>query len=303
MAKTNKVMIQVCVCGAGTKKENAPTVPYTADEIAEQTIACAKAGASIVHIHVRENKEVAGKMEIGYKSMSLDMFTLAVERIREEAQKAGVDIIINLTTSGGEYEDHKRLQHLSALRPEMCSFDPNTLNWNNAYIFENHPRFLNYLGQEVVKCDVKPEFEIFDTGHIDSAMFYVEKHGIPKPPHMQFIMGVGGSMPGTADCLAFMVGKLPAGSTWSVSGIGRAHMSMMLAGLALGCDGLRVGLEDNIYYSRGVIATNLQLVERAVELSKLAGREIATADDARQILGITRNCLRDETTNPTTWAP
>ena len=302
MAKTNKVIIQVCVCGAGTKKENAPTVPYTADEIAEQTIACAKAGASIVHIHVREDKEVAGKMEIGYKSMSLTQFTAAVERIREESVKAGVDIIINLTTSGGEYEDFKRLQHLGALRPEMCSFDPNTLNWNNAYIFENHPRFLNYLGQEVVKHDIKPEFEIFDTGHIDSAMFYVEKHGIPKPPHLQFIMGVGGSMPGTADCLAFMVGKLPPGSTWSVSGIGRTHMSMMLAGLALGCDGLRVGLEDNIYYSRGVIATNLMLVERAVELSKLAGREIATADEAREILGITRNCLRDEKTNPPTWA-
>jgi len=303
MAKTNKVMIQLCVCGAGTKKEKAPTVPYTPEEIAADTIACAKAGASIVHIHVREDKEVAGKMEIGYKSMSLDRFTATVECIREAALNEGVDIIINLTTSGGEYEDFKRLQHLGALRPEMCSFDPNTLNWDNAYIFENHPRFLNYLGAEVVKYDVKPEFEVFDTGHIDSSMYYVEKHGIPKPPHLQFIMGVGGSMPGTADCLAFMVGKLPPDSTWSVSGIGRSHMAMMLAGLALGCDGLRVGLEDNIYYARGVIATNLMLVERAVELSLLAGREIATAQEAREILGITRNCLRDETTNPPTWVP
>ena len=301
MAKTNKVIIQVALCGAATKKENAPTVPYSPDEIAEQTVACAKAGASIVHIHVREDKEVAGKMEIGYKSMSVDMFTQSVEKIREACKKEGVDIIINLTTSGGEYEDHKRIQHLGSLRPEMCSFDPNTLNWNNAYIFENHPRFLNYLAQEVVKFDVKPEFEIFDTGHIDSAMFYVEKHGIPKPPHLQFIMGVGGSMPGTADCLAFMVGKLPPGSTWSVSGIGRAHMPMMLAGLALGCDGLRVGLEDNIYFSRGVIASNISLVERAVELSLLAGREIATAQDARDIMGITRNCINDEKTNPVTW--
>jgi len=303
MAKSNKIMIQVCISGAGTKKDNAPTVPYTADEIAEQTIACAKAGASIVHIHVREDKEVAGKMEIGYKSMSRVQFTLAVEKIRELSKKEGVDIVINLTTSGGEYEDFKRLEHLGSLRPEMCSFDPNTLNWNNAYVFENHPRFLNYLGAEVVKYDIKPEFEIFDTGHINSAMYYVEKHNIPKPAHLQFIMGVGGSMPGTADGLAFMVGKLPPGSTWSVSGIGRCHMAMMLAGLAMECDGLRVGLEDNIYYSRGVIATNLMLVERAVELSKMAGREIATADDARQILGITRNCLRDETTNPPTWQP
>ena len=301
MAKTNKVMIQVCLCGAGTKKDQAPTVPYYANELAEQIVDCAKAGASICHIHVREDKMVDGKMEIGYKSMGLKPFTDAVEAAREACKKAGVDIIINLTTSGGEYEDYKRLQHLGALRPEMCSFDPNTINWANSYIFENSPRFLNYLSDEVVKYDVKPEFEVFDTGHIDSVMYYVEKHNIPKPPHIQFIMGVGGSMPGTTENLAFLVGKLPAGATWSVSGIGRTHMPMMLAGLSMGCDGLRVGLEDNIYYSRGVIATNVQLVERAVELSKLAGREIATAEEAREIMGITRNCLRDEKTNPPTW--
>ena len=299
MAKSNKIMIQVCLCGAGTKKDKAPTVPYTADELAEQIVACAKLGASIAHIHVREDKEVDGVMQIGYKSMSLQKFTEAVEKTRELCKKVGVYIIINLTTSGGEYEDYKRLQHLSALKPEMCSFVPNTLNWANSYIFENSPRFLNKLAAEVVKEDVKPEFEIFDTGHLDSAMYYVNKHGIPGNPHMQFIMGVGGSMPGTAENLAFMVGHLPKGATWSVSGIGKAHMPMMLAGLALGCDGLRVGLEDNIMYGKDengnkIIATNEMLVKRAVELAKLAGREIATADDAREILGITRHCLRDE---------
>ncbi len=299
MAKSNKIIIQCCMCGAGTKKSQAPTVPYTPEEIARQVVEVAKAGASIAHIHVREDKEVNGEMQIGYKSMSLQKFTETVELCRKYCKEAGVDIIINLTTSGGEYEDQKRLQHLGALKPEMCSFDPNTLNWANSYIFENSPRFLNLLAEEVVKQDVKPEFEVFDTGHIDSVMYYVNKHNIPKPPHIQFIMGVGGSMPGTAENLAFLVGKLPEGATWSVSGIGRAHMPMMLAGLALGCDGLRVGLEDNVVYGKDadgnkIIATNVMLVERAVELSKLAGREIATADEARQILGITRNCLRDE---------
>ena len=303
MAKSNKVMIQCCLCGAGTKKAQAPTVPYTAEELAEQIVAVAKAGASIAHIHVREDKMVDGEMQIGYKSMSLKAFTDAVEVTREKCREAGVDIIINLTTSGGEYEDFKRLQHLSALKPEMCSFDPNTLNWANSYIFENSPRFLNLLAQEVVACDVKPEFEVFDTGHIDSVMYYVNKHGIPKPPHIQFIMNVGGSMPGTAENLAFLVGKLPEGATWSVSGIGRAHMPMMLAGLALGCDGLRVGLEDNVMFGKDadgnkIIATNVMLVERAVQLAKLAGRQIATADEAREILGITRHCLRDGKTEP-----
>ena len=306
MSKSNKIMIQVCLCGAGTKKAQAPTVPYTADELAEQIVACAKAGASIAHIHVREDKMVNGVMEIGYKSMSLEKFTEAVEKTRAACKAAGVDIIINLTTSGGEYEDYKRLQHLSALEPEMCSFDPNTLNWANSYIFENSPRFLNKLSQEVVKNDIKPEFEVFDTGHIDSVMYYVKKWDIPQPPHIQFIMGVGGSMPGTTENLAFLVGKLPEGATWSVSGIGKAHMPMMLAGLALGCDGLRVGLEDNVMYGKDadgnkIIATNLMLVERAVELAKLAGREIATAQEARELLGITRNCLRDEKTLPTTY--
>ena len=220
MAKSNKIIIQVCLCGAGTKKAQAPTVPYTAEELAEQIVECAKAGASVAHIHVREDKEVNGELQIGYKSMSLKAFTEAVELTRKACKEAGVDIVINLTTSGGEYEDHKRLQHLGALKPEMCSFDPNTINWANSYIFENSPRFLNKLAQEVVKHDIKPEFEVFDTGHIDSVMYYVNKHGIPKPPHIQFVMGVGGSMPGTTENLAFLVNKLPEGATWSVSGIG-----------------------------------------------------------------------------------
>ena len=296
MAKSNKIMIQCCMCGAGTKKSQAPTVPYTPEEIARQVVDVAKAGASIVHIHVREDKEVDGVMQIGYKSMSLQKFTETVELCRKYCAEAGVDVIINLTTSGGEYEDYKRLQHLSALKPEMCSFDPNTINWSNSYIFENSPRFLNLLAQEVVKEDVKPEFEVFDTGHIDSVMYYVNKWNIPKPPHIQFIMGVGGSMPGTAENLGFLVDRLPEGATWSVSGIGKAHMPMMLAGLALGCDGLRVGLEDNVMYGKDadgnkIIATNVMLVERAVALAKLAGREIATAQEAREILGIDRKCL------------
>ena len=288
-----KLIISACLCGAGTKKDQAPTVPYTPEEISDQAIACAKAGAAVVHIHVREDKEVNGKMEIGYKSMSLEKFTETTELLREKMKKENVDVVINLTTSGGEYEDYKRLQHLGKLLPEMCSFDPNTLNWANSYIFENSPRFLNQLAQEVVKYDIKPEFEVFDTGHIDSVMYYVKKWGIPTPPYIQFIMGVGGSMPGTTQNLAWLVSKLPEGAKWSVSGIGKCHMEMMLAGLALGADGLRVGLEDNIIYSRNddgskVIATNVMLVERAVALAKMAGRDIATAEDARQILGLTK---------------
>ncbi|MCD8067201.1 MAG: 3-keto-5-aminohexanoate cleavage protein [Oscillospiraceae bacterium] len=293
----NPLIVSCCLCGAGTKKNQAPTVPYTPEEISDQAIEAAKAGAAVVHIHVREDKAVTGKMEIGYKSMSRDMFTQTVELVRKKALAEGVDVVINLTTSGGEYEDYKRLQHLGKLKPEMCSFDPGTLNWANSYIFENSPRFLNLLGEEVVKQDVKPEFEVFDTGHIDSVKYYCDKWGIPQPAYYQFIMNVGGAMPGTPGNLAFLVDKLPDGAIWSVSGIGRAHMPMIYTGLALGCDGLRVGLEDNIMYGKDengnkIIATNKMLVERAVRIAKEFGRPIATAQQAREILGITRNCIK-----------
>ncbi len=295
----NPVIISCCMCGAGTRKEQAPTVPYTPEEISDQVVEVAQAGAAVVHIHVRQDKEVDGKLIVGYKSMSLDMFTQTVELCREKCKKAGVDVVINLTTSGGEYEDEKRLQHLGKLKPEICSFDPGTLNWANSYIFENSPRFLNKLGEEVVKQGVKPEFEVFDTGHIDSVKYYCDKWGITQPAYYQFIMGVGGAMPGTPGNLAFLVDKLPDGAMWSVSGIGKAHLPMVLTGLALGCDGLRVGLEDNVMYGKDeagnkVIATNKMLVERTVRLAKEAGRKIATAQEARDLLGITRNCLRDE---------
>lgn len=294
MSRSNKVILSACLCGAGTRKEQAPTVPYTPEEIARQVVEVARAGAAVAHIHVRKDTTLPdGTFVEGYKSMDLGQFTKTVELARRYLAEAGLDILINLTTSGGEYEDEKRLQHLGALKPDLCSFDPGTLNWGNSYIFENSPRFLNQLADEVVKQNVKPEFEIFDTGFIDSADHYIRSHNIPGAPYYQFIMGVGGAMPGTAGNLAFLVSKLPENAIWSVSGIGKAHMPMMLAGLALGCDGLRVGLEDNIVYGkdengRKIIATNAMLVERAAALVKLAGREVATAEDARAILGITR---------------
>lgn len=290
MAKTNKVIISACLTGAGVTKEQAPAVPTTPEEIARQVVEAAQAGAAIAHIHVRKDTEVDGVLRKDYKSMDLEMFRQAVELSEQYCAQAGVDIVLNLTTSGGEYEDEKRLQHLDALRPEMCSFDPATLNWSNSYIFENHPRFLNKLGAKVKELGIRPEFEIFDTGWIDAANYYIKKYDLPVG-HYQFIMGVGAAMPGTAENLAFLVNKLPAGATWSVSGIGRAHMPMILAGLALGCDGLRVGLEDNIVFGRAPdgtkqLATNKMLVERCASLCRLAGREIATAADARDILGL-----------------
>lgn len=283
----NKLIISAALSGAGTSKEAAPTVPYHPDEIAEQVVAVAKAGAAAVHIHVRD--------DIGWPSMSTDKFTAAFVAIKKAVEAAGVDVVINLTTSGSSKIEPNdiRLAHLKKLHPEMCSYDSGTFNWNYGGVFVNTPDFLEELSACVVEHDIKPEIEIFDIGMINNALYYIKKHNIPTPCHFQFVLGVGGAAAGTTKNLVYLRDMLPEGSTWSVTGIGRSHMDMMLAGLSLGCDGLRVGLEDNLYLSRGVKATNVQLVERAVQLAKLAGREIATAEEARQIWGIKRHSLAE----------
>jgi uncharacterized protein (DUF849 family) len=288
MPKSNKLIVSCCLSGAGTKKEAAPTVPYHPEEIAAEVVRVAKAGAAIAHIHVRDDQ--------GNKSMSLDKFTKSVELTREACKKENLDIIINLTTSGGSYVDDERLQPLEKLRPEICSFDAGSLNWANSFVFENHPRFLEKLCKAVNDYDIKPEVEIFDTGFMGNTAYYIKKHGLKTPIHYQFIMGVPGGIEGTAKNLAFLVDMLPEGSTWSVSGIGKSHMPMLLCALAMGADGVRVGLEDNIMYGvdkkgNRIIGTNEQFVKRAVELAKISGREIANAQEAREILGITRKCL------------
>ena len=128
-----------------------------------------------------------------------------------------------------------------------------------------------------------------DGGTLGNINYYVKKGFLKTPVHYQFVLGASGGMPGNMDSLNYLLPKLPEGATWSITGIGHSHMACMLLGLANGCDGLRVGLEDNIYLSKGVLATNVQLVERAIKLAKDAGREIATAEDARQILGLTKH--------------
>jgi 3-keto-5-aminohexanoate cleavage enzyme len=288
MAKSNKLIISCCLSGAGTKKEQAPAVPYHPEEIAADVVRVAKAGAAIVHIHVRDDQ--------GTKSMSLDKFIQTIDLTRAACKKENVDVVINLTSSGGSYVDEERLQHLAKIRPEMCSYDAGTINWSNSFVFENHPRFLEKLTKTVLEYDIKPEVEVFDTGFMGNTAFYIKKHGLKVPTHYQFIMDVPGGIDGTVKNLAFLVDMLPEGSTWSVSGIGYSHMPMLLAALAMGADGVRVGLEDNIIYGKDekgnkIIGTNEQFVKRAVELAKIAGRGIATAQEARDILGITRKCL------------
>lgn len=276
-----KIIITAALCGAGTTKAQTPYVPISPEEIAADAVACAKAGASVIHIHVRD--------ENGKNSMATDRFCEVVNLVREECAKANVDVVLNLTTSGSSWPEDTRRAHLPILLPEMCSYDPGTLNWANSYIFSNSPKFLEQLGHDVQELGIKPEVEIFDAGMMGNVDYYVKKGVLPTPIHYQFVLGVSGGMKGNIDTLAFLLPKMREGSTWSITGIGHSHMCCMLAGLAMDCDGLRVGLEDNIYMERGVLATNVSLVERAVKLSQDVGRDIATAADAREILGLVKH--------------
>lgn len=276
-----KLVITAALCGAGTTKAQTEYVPITPEEIAADAVACAKAGASVVHFHVRDKE--------GKNTMETERFVEVINLVREERAKAGIDFVINLTSSGSKFSEDMRLAHLPVLKPEMTSYDPGSMNWANSYVFLNSPQFLERLGTLSQELQIKPELEIFDGGMIGNVDYYVKKGFLKGPLHYQFVLGVSGGMPGTAETFAYMLPKLQPGSTWSATGIGRWHMPVMLHALAEGCDGLRVGLEDNIFLDKGVLATNTQLVERAVKIGEDCGREIATAAEAREILGLVKH--------------
>lgn len=271
-----KVVVSAALTGAITTQKESPSLPIKPEEIAADVVACAKAGAAICHIHVRD--------ENGVGTMNIDRFTEAYETIQEAVKEAGVDVILNLTTSGGIAGNEERMAHLKKLRPEMCSYDAGSLNWAGDTVFINSPTFLMDLGRVTMEYGIKPEVEVFDSSMIKNAVRNVQRGYLEDRLHFQFVLGTYGGMAATVENLMFLRSLLPANSTYSVSGIGAGSVPMIMAALAVGADGIRVGLEDNVYMSRGVPATNVLQVERAVQLVKLSGREVATAAEARQLL-------------------
>lgn len=276
----NKRIITAAVTGAWPKKENNPNVPMTPEEICEDVYACWKAGAAIAHLHMRDDE--------GNGTMDTAKFRKTVELIRKKHPDC--DIILNLTTSGDIHADDEiRVAHVKELKPEMASYDCGSMNWLNSGLFINSPKFLENCGTIFQECNVKPEIEVFDPGMIANAAYYLKKGILKAPLHFQFCMGCANGIPGSVKNLLFMketMDQLCPGSTWSCFGVGHSAMEILYAAVALGGN-IRVGMEDNVMYSKGVLAeSNAQFVERAKRVIEEFGCEAATPDEAREILGL-----------------
>lgn len=273
----NKVILTVATTGAWPQKKDTPYIPLQPEEIAEEIYACYKVGASIAHIHVRDDENNA--------SMSFEKFKKTVKLVREKC-----DIVINLTTSGGlGLTDEIRIKPYVELKPEIASFDCGSMNWSHSTVFENSPRFLEKSGLTMQEYNVKPEIEVFDAGMVYNALYYLKKGILKAPLHFQFVLGVPGGMTATVENLMFLKSLIPADATWGALGIGKQHLPIMYASLALGGH-LRVGMEDNIFYRAGLLAkSNVEFVERTKRIVAELDKQIATPAEARVILGL-KNC-------------
>ncbi|CAM4319693.1 BKACE family enzyme [Vibrio neonatus] len=296
MSLANKRILTVACTGAFPKKEQSEFVPLTPREQADEIIACHAAGASIAHIHVRDDETNS--------SMDIAKFREVVGYVRE----AECDIVLNLTTSGDlSATDEIRMLPFQELHPEIATCDAGTMNWMHSVIFENSPRFLSKLLVEMPKHNVTPEIEIFDIGMIHNVKFYRDQinkanakreegtEEIPNPftaPHFQFVLGAAGGSPAEVHILLQMLDEVRRfwgqNFTWGALGIGRNHLPMINAVIALGGH-LRVGMEDNVLFRRGQLAkSNVEFVERTKQMLALNDLEIATPDETRQILKLNK---------------
>ena len=269
-----KLIISCCICGAEVTKENNPAVPYTVEEIVREAKSAYDAGAALIHLHVR--------WDDGTPTQDKGRFQECVDAIR----KVCPDVIIQPSTGGAVgMTDLERLQSTEiTATPEMATLDCGTCNFGGDEIFINTDNTIANFGDIMKQRGIKPECEVFDKGMIDLALKAAKKGHIDYPMHFDFVLGV--QMTATVRDLVFMVGSIPPGSTWTATGIGKTCWDIVAATIAMGGH-VRVGFEDNVYMSKGVLAkSNGEMVERVVQMAKLMNREIATPDEARQILGL-----------------
>jgi len=285
-----KIILTCAVTGGDDTGLKYPNVPVTPAQVAQAAIVACTAGAAIAHIHVRD--PITGK-----PSMELALYREVVDRIRD----SGSPVLINLTTGPGARfipsdsekntcaegsnlrTPEERVRHITELKPEICSLDMGSLNFGNGALI-NVPRHIEVIAAAIRAAGVKPELEIFDTGHLALSLHMLEKKIIDPDPMFQLVLGVPWGAPAQTETLAAMKSMLPPGSTWAAFGVGRSEFPMVAQAVLLGGH-VRVGIEDNLYIEKGVLAPdNAALVTKARTIIELLGSSLATPAEARVML-------------------
>ncbi|MET8821189.1 3-keto-5-aminohexanoate cleavage protein [Streptomyces rochei] len=293
MPMTENVIITCALTGAGDTVRKSPHVPVTPEQIARNAVEAAAAGAAVVHIHVRDP-------ETGDPSRDPKLYREVVERIKE----TGTDVVINLTAGmGGDLvidpDDPlthlpgtdlvgglERLPHVEDLLPDICTLDCGSLNFGDgSNLYVSTPDMLRAGARRIQELGVRPELEIFDTGHLWFAKQLLAEGLLDDPTVFQLCMGIPWGAPADPGVLQSMVNMLPDGARWASFALGRMQMPWVAQSILLGGH-VRVGLEDNLYLGKGNKATNAQLVERAVTITESIGARVATPDEARAALGL-----------------
>jgi len=296
LTMNQNVFITCAVTGGGATQDKSPHVPRSPEQIADSAIAAAKAGAAVVHCHVRDP-------ETGAPSRDPKMFREVTDRIRS----SDTDVVLNLTAGmGGDMifgpasaplpladstdmaSAEERVAHVLECRPEICTLDCGTMNFAEAdYVMTNTPGMLEAMGRMMTDSGVLPEIEAFDTGHLWLAKKLVDEGVLKSPALVQLCMGVPWGAPDDLNTFMAMVNNVPQDWNWSAFSIGRNELPYVAAAVLAGGN-VRVGLEDNLYLKRGVLATNEDLVSRAVTIIESMGAQVMGPADVRQKLGLTK---------------
>ena len=294
---TRKVLLTCAVVGENQYNQAHPNLPITPQQIADAALEAEQAGASCVHLHVRNP-------ETGEGSRDPELFLEMATRVREN----GVSAVMNITCGGGGIycpdpndeskagpgsdmaSAEERVKHIEMCKPEVCSLDvctQNQLDGDKSYVYLNTEYTLRKMAKCFQELGVKPEIEVFAPGDILLANQMLQEGLFDLPPLYQIVMGTRWGLPATPETLIYMKSLLPKGAIWAAFGIARMQMPMVAQAALLGGN-VRVGLEDNLYLSRGVFATNGQLVEKARSIIEGIGLEVATPDEARVIMGLSQ---------------
>lgn len=277
-----KIIITAALTGVLTNRSQCPAIPYTPEEIAEEGKRAVDAGASILHIHARQDN--------GLPAYDVDTY----RRIDEAVKARCPEVIINYSTGAIGISREERIHHVTALKPDMAALNMGSMNYAmyskkhkqfyHDHVFQNPFKDIRFFMEKMKEAGTRPEMEVFDNGHINNAMPLIDMGILPQPFTFSFVMGVLGGIPATTQNLLHQAASVPQGSHWQVIGIGRKQWALVAAAITI--DGnIRVGLEDNFYLPEGEMAqSNGELVEAAAKLVRMLGREVATIEETREIM-------------------